>query len=87
MHSDQLSHVYGPNTSRLLQALTAPHLDRDQRIYWLFMSTLCRPPRADEIAALAQLVPATNEPDAVAETWQADLLWALVNSTEFAMTP
>jgi hypothetical protein len=107
MHSDQLNPVYNPADSRLLQALSAPHLDHEQRIYWLFLSTLCRPPRADELAALRQLEPGTQdvtddgaessktavtepnrtEPAAILATWQSDLLWALVNSTEFAMTP
>ena len=90
LHSDQLSKVHREDQSRLLQALTAPHLTAEKRIDWLFLSTLCRPPRSDELAALlalqSQEASAAPVSDA-APAWQADLLWALINSTEFAMTP
>lgn len=96
LHSDQLGKVHAPDRSRLLQAITAPHLTDEERIKWLFLSTLCRPPKPEEIDQILQLRN-EKEADASAEkatdtsatvpTWQADLLWALVNSTEFAMTP
>ncbi len=119
LHSPQLEKVHQEDQSRLLQALTAPHLDAEERIGWLFLSTLCRPPRADELTALLAMQPQPSTPsppaalqgdaekgdakkgDAVkvgaarvadsaasrVADWQSDLLWALINSTEFAMTP
>jgi hypothetical protein len=115
LHSPQLEEVHAPAQSRLLQALTAPHLNDEKRIQWMFLSTLCRYPTEQELAAIVQLqtdeqAPAGSQPvaqlttlEAVPATgpvpqqsaadkppipsWQADLLWALVNSTEFAMTP
>lgn len=100
LHSEGLDEVHQEGTSRLLQALSAPHLDDRQRIEWLFLSTLCRPPRPGELAAITAMLPQPAEADkdnaaaqgdeadkAEARQWQADLLWALVNSTEFAMTP
>ncbi|MGN6543565.1 MAG: DUF1549 domain-containing protein [Aureliella sp.] len=105
LHSNQLAKVHAQNQSRLLQALTAPHLNDEQRIKWLFLSTLCRPPRPEEVEAILQMrdeekrdeeksdalpdaKPAESSSKPVAiPAWQADLLWALVNSTEFAMTP
>ena len=81
LHSRQLNNVHQEGTSRLLQALAAPHLNDDKRIEWMFLSTLCRKPSAAETAAILNV----SKDDTA--SWQADLLWALVNSTEFAMTP
>ena len=101
LHSDELAKVHREDQSRLLLALTAPHLTAEKRIEWLFLSTLCRPPRSDELAALLAMQPKTLESSLDASSpqgsdtqsatsapdWQGDLLWALINSTEFAMTP
>lgn len=103
LHSDQLANVHEQERSRLLQALTAPHLDTQRRVEWMFLSTLCRRPTPEELDAILELRPSeeTRAVDVVAgdaaaaavsssesvPAWQADLLWALVNSTEFAMTP
>ncbi len=81
LHSRQLDKVHQDGSSRLLQALSAPHLNDEKRIEWMFLSTLCRKPSAEEVDALGKV--AKDE----STTWQADLLWALINSTEFAMTP
>lgn len=81
LHSRQLDNVHQDGTSRLLQALAAPHLNDEKRIEWMFLSTLCRKPTGDEIEAILKI----SKDDTT--SWQADLLWALVNSTEFAMTP
>ncbi len=81
LHSKQLDKVHQDGESRLLQALAAPHLDDTKRVQWMFLSTLCRKPTADEVEAVLAI--SKDE----STTWQADLLWALINSTEFAMTP
>jgi hypothetical protein len=88
-------------SSRLLRALQAPHLDRQAQLKWLFLSTLCRLPSQSELQALSESVDlastsvAADPVDATAsrekaleyQRWQSDLLWALLNSSEFAMTP
>ncbi len=69
--------------SRLLGALTAPYMNDEDRIDALFLATLCRQPDRDEraigLAALAE-----SKGDAERSRALSDLLWALVNSTEFA---
>ena len=92
LHSEQLSRVHREGQSRLLNALTAPFLDNKQQIDWLYLCTVCRLPSETERAALAEISHETratekSTSDATAPSWQADLLWALLNSTEFAMTP
>lgn len=84
LHGDLLDQASSEQTSRLLMALQAPHLDDRGRIRWLFLSTLNRPPSAEEEQALSEVA---NSQAAEPLQWQSDLLWALLNSTEFAMTP
>ncbi len=90
LHGERLNKVHASEESRLLQALTAPHLDDRRRIDWMFLCTLCRHPTAQEVEAIEQLRTRELSKSGGSQTdttWQADLLWALVNSTEFAMTP
>lgn len=86
LHSSQLDKVHREDESRLIGALTAPHLKRGKQIEWLFLSTLCRLPSDEERDAVLAALP-SDEVESEKLQWQSDLLWALVNSTEFAMTP
>jgi hypothetical protein len=101
LHGDLFDSVSREGNSRLLHALEAPHLDADDQLRWLFLSTLSREPTHEESAGMAPLLrfrPAESPKDPeetegqamsteVKGQWQSDLLWALINSTEFAMTP
>lgn len=95
LHGQLVDAVSRGETSRLLKALEAPFLDNEKRVRWLFLSTLCREPTAQELAAILASVPNGDEAatddeqddEQTARTWQSDLLWALLNSSEFAMTP
>lgn len=90
LHGETFDGISREETSRLLIALGAPHLDDRQRVRWLFLSTLNREPSEAEQAALSPTLNSDLNPeskDGKAVDWQSDLLWALINSTEFAMTP
>ncbi len=116
LHGAAFDEVSRDSSSRLLQALNAPHMNDSKRLQWLFLSTLNRNPTKQEEAAFSQVInesiaasahsaaqlettqasttqlattdSATSIPEpAKQSTWQSDLLWALINSTEFAMTP
>ncbi len=113
LHSETMSQVWSEMHSRLLAALSAPHLTPQQQLEWIFLSTVNRLPTQAERDQLEELVkPSTSGERTVAidkqqnsdsapeptgnelskqvasgQAWQADLLWALINSTEFAMTP
>ncbi len=113
LHGDLLDQASSESSSRLLQALQAPHLDGRGQIRWLYLSTLNRLPTMHEMQRLSEYLSGihdavagdepTSETDesnqsetTASETnasvskslvWQSDLLWALLNSTEFAMTP
>jgi len=84
LHGDLLDRASNEESSRLLRALQAPHLDHREQVRWLYLSTLNRPPSLQEEQALSELV---NSSTSNPLLWQSDLLWALLNSTEFAMTP
>lgn len=90
LHGDGFDAVSRDGKSRLLKALEAPYLDARQKIRWLFLATLSREPTTEEQRAFSDaLSQATDTVDAAESSaaWQSDLLWALINSTEFAMTP
>lgn len=100
LHGTVFDEVSRDSSSRLLQALNSPHMNDSKRLQWLFLSTLNRNPTKQEEAAFSNVIhesmtsnrsdnPDTTEKAEAAppSTWQSDLLWALINSTEFAMTP
>lgn len=105
LHGTAFDEVSRDSSSRLLQALNAPHMNNSKRLQWLFLSTLNRNPTPQEEAAFSQVINESTQStessgetankesanketsSTAATTWQSDLLWALINSTEFAMTP
>ncbi len=125
LHGDLVNQASSEQSSRLLKALQAPHLDRRGQIRWLYLTVLARPPMQTEEQMLSTLVSESSDngksngvelppADATVEiaadatdkdqskaaasskktssnsqdlSWQSDLLWALLNSSEFAMTP
>lgn len=78
--TDQLT---GQSTSRFLGALDAPLMTEEDQVDALFMAALSRLPDADEraacVAALTESKDKTERNRA-----RSDILWALVQSTEFA---
>lgn len=70
------------NLAPTLIALQAPIFDDEERVQTLFLATLGRPARADELKAMAGHV-ATGGPDHDVQKALADVFWALINSSEF----
>lgn len=73
-----------PKESGLLVALEAPIFTDQHRIETLFLATLSRPPSPEETSAFLGYLEDVNS---TSERRQAlgDILWALLNSAEFAM--
>jgi len=75
--------VSDQNASNILGAIVAPFMNDDQRVESLFLATLSRPPDDEErqacVAMLADCKTDTDRNQAL-----SDVLWALLNSTEFA---
>jgi len=70
--------------SSLLASLEAPWFTDDQRVELLMLATLSRRPSDTEREALAAHVAAADDPRKKQEAF-GDILWALLNSAEFAM--
>jgi hypothetical protein len=75
--------VSDQDASSILGAIAAPFMNDNERVESLFLATLSRPPDDEErqacIAMLADCKTDTDRNQAL-----SDVLWALLNSTEFA---
>lgn len=67
----------------LAAALAAPWLDIDERVRILFLATLSRFPDPDELPRFADAWRRSEQTDGAGQAAE-DILWALVNSAEFA---
>ena len=83
MHSKMMTDATHPERSEFLAAVAnAPFLDTPGRIETLYLATLSRKPRAEELEHFRRYVEkggAAKDP----KTALADVFWALLNSTEF----
>ena len=70
--------------SDILIALQAPIFTDEERVEVLFLSALSRPPRDDERESLAKYV-TSGGTDGDRRKALGDVLWALLNSAEFAL--
>ena len=71
-----------PSRSDLVVAVSdSPFFSDEQRIEALFLATLSRPPRPEELTLLRERLAARGAADRPQAL--SDLLWALVNSSEF----
>lgn len=113
LHGEILNQASSEQSSRLIKALQAPHLDHRGRVRWLYLATVGRlPTQAEEQYLSSEYQQVGVSPsdsgaglsgsDATTQAtlstemaslkekqlqWESDLLWALMNSSEFAMTP
>jgi len=75
--------VSDQEASNVLGAIVAPFMDDDERIDSLFLATLARSPDDEERAACEGVL-ADCKTDLDRNRAMSDVLWALLNSTEFA---
>ena len=84
MNGALIAQATGETSSGLIRSLNAPFFTDQQRIDVLYMATLSRPARPRELDLFAEFIP----DDATAQqryAGMADLLWALINSSEFTL--
>lgn len=72
------------NSFTLVSVTEAPFLDTDERIRTLFLATLSRQPSDAELEHFTTFVSEHTEDDAPRAAY-SDVLWALINSAEFAL--
>jgi hypothetical protein len=75
--------VTGHDRSSLVGALDAPFLENKDQVEAMFLAILARPPDSDELGACEQALKAAGN-DEERKRALSDILWALLNSTEFA---
>ncbi len=85
MNGAETSEATDLTRSALLTSLEAPFLTDEQRIEILFLATLSRFPREDEMHRVRTFAQEFEKPDEGLSTAYADILWALLNSAEFTL--
>jgi hypothetical protein len=73
-----------PETSRIVGSLSAPLFTNEERVEALYVATLSRFPTPEERDLALAFYEESESPEANAAA-SGDLLWALLNSGEFAM--
>lgn len=84
MNGTLVQNATGVSSSGILKSLEAPFFTNEQRVEILYLATLSRRPNAAEWQRLRPFLPDGASAADVQETL-ADVLWALLNSAEFAM--
>ena len=83
MNGSYIDGATNPETSQVLGAIVkAPFLDTPGRIETLYLATLTRRPRPDELALLVRFVERRKTDDDQAKAL-ADIFWAILNGPEF----
>ncbi len=83
MNGSYIDGATNPETSQVLGAIVkAPFLDTPGRIETLYLATLTRRPRPDELALLVRFVERRKSDDEQAKAL-ADIFWAILNGPEF----
>ena len=83
MNGQVAAGVSDRDNSNLLRAMIAPFMNDEERVESLFLATLSRPPDKDELDACVATM-AECKTDEERNRALSDVLWALLNSTEFA---
>jgi hypothetical protein len=83
MNGSYIDGAMNPETGQMLGAIVkAPFLDTRGRIETLYLATLTRRPRPDELALLVEFVERRKSSDDQAKAL-ADIFWAILNGPEF----
>jgi hypothetical protein len=83
MNGRTMADITAPGQSNLLGALDAPFMKDDDRVEALFLAALARRPESDEAAACVAAVRECSDRQKRNQTL-GSILWALLNTTEFA---
>lgn len=81
MNGPLIEQAVSPDNGPLLRALAAPFLSDEQRLEIIYLATLCRYPNSQERSIFAEQLKDTGATSLAL----ADVLWAIVNSSEFRM--
>jgi hypothetical protein len=83
MNGQIMTEITAPGQRNVLGAVVAPFMTDDDRIEALFLATLARSPEKEERAACLKTLQESPDTTVRGKTLSS-ILWALLNSTEFA---
>ena len=83
LNGADLAEASDPERSPLIGALEFPLLTDDERLQTLFLATFSRPATKEEVKLVHDQLASRSQSDK-AKVW-SDILWALLNSAEFAL--
>jgi hypothetical protein len=83
LNGRDLAEATDPERSPLLGSLSAPFFTDDDRLQALFLATLTRQPTQDELKSCRQQLAKYQESEK--QKAFSDILWALLNTAEFAL--
>ena len=83
MNGHTMADITAPGQSNLLGALDAPFMKDEDRVEALFLATLARRPEKDESTACVATLRESSDKQKRSQAL-GSILWALLNSTEFA---
>ncbi len=83
MNGQMMAGLTTPQSNRLLAALDAPFMNDYDRTETIYLAVLSREPVAGERDSVVEMLRGCKTPEDRYQV-QSDLLWALLNSTEFA---
>ena len=87
MHGSMISNATDIETSRTLRAvIEAPFFEPTQKIETLYMATLTRKPREQELKSMLAYIQEQPELQQQKQAY-AEIFWALLNSPEFVLSP
>ncbi len=83
MNGSYIEGATNPETSQALAAIVkAPFLDTPSRLETLYLATLTRRPKPEEMTLLVKFVEKRKTADEKEKAF-ADILWAILNGPEF----
>ena len=83
MNGEQVSAATSAKESGMLQSIEAPFFSNEQRLEILFLATLGRKPTPQERSSMLPYIDEEETSNRRTSAF-ADILWAVLNSTEFA---
>ena len=83
MNGTEIGEATNAEQSSLLIALTAPFFTQKQRVETLFLATVARQPTDEEAKAMIGLLDEAGKEERLVAL--GDILWAILNSSEFAL--
>lgn len=86
-HSPEMESIWRETESNLIRSLEAPHIPKIKQVDWMYLAVLSRLPSDSERIKIDAMELEYGQDAEQRRKWIADFLWAMINSSEFGITP